>query len=312
VNFAAYGSMAAGGGISMHIGGYSQYLLYNVMGVTFSSISVNAPATSIGADSQIFFSGNTISHCSAGIVAQTTQGGVARGGGVSVNIGGAAVIVSVGSIYAINGIVAGSTAADSHVYLVSAVDNILSNCIAIINSSISSSGVLVTGGAISLMIGPSCFSFSSIGPSVCSIGDSVFSGLINISANSVSDSNASLYSNFFSTGSRVLGGGIAASVGASVLANGGISSGGTTFMATLLATQNTLSHCYIDSDTGGEMQASSAFGGEFSCVFFSHLCMVDDSFCRCFEHQHWPQNSELENGVFQFCRLRDWGYNCVS
>ena len=262
VNFPAYGSMAAGGGISMHIGGHSQFFLYNVLYVTFSNINVIAPATLIGSNSRIICSGNTLTHCSAAIVSSTTQGGVARGGGISVMVGGTAAVVSVGSIYAINGIIAGNTAAGSNAYQVSLVENVVSHCIAIINSSISSSGALVSGGGMNIMIGPSCFSFSSIGPSACSAGDSFFFGSINISANYVSQCNASQHSNFFSTGSLVLGGCIAASVGASILANGGINSGGTTFSASLLAAGNMLSQCYIDSDTGGEMQASSAFGGE--------------------------------------------------
>ena len=69
-------------------------------------------------------------------------------------------------------------------------------------------------------------------------------------------------SNVSSTGSMLLGGCIAATVGASVLANGRIDSGNSTFNASLAADRNVLSHCYLDSYTNGEEQASSALGGD--------------------------------------------------
>jgi hypothetical protein len=89
----------------------------------------------------------------------------------------------------------------------------------------------------------------------------------------------------------LMGGCIAATVGASILANGQINSGSTTFSASLEAAYNVLSHCYLDSYTNGEEQASSAFGGDNPQTETFMYC---DAVCRCFESKHWPQIFEHE------------------
>ena len=132
------------------------------------------------------------------------------------------------------------------------------------NSSVSSSGAILSGGGINVMMGASCFSFSAVGSSSCSAGNMQFVANINVSSNAVSQCNVSVNSNVYSTGSMLLGGCIAATIGASIVANGQISSGSTAFISSLTASQNQLTHCYLDSYTNGEEQASSAFGGELS------------------------------------------------
>jgi hypothetical protein len=90
----------------------------------------------------------------------------------------------------------------------------------------------------------------------------------------------------------LLGGCISATVGASILANGQIDSGSTTFSASLVADQNVLSHCMLDSRTNGEEQASSAFGGDVSSLFSNRQCicsMTLVTLCRCHKHRHRPQ-----------------------
>ncbi len=261
VQSAVYGSTVSGGGISLHIGGHSQFLMYNQK-TKFFTLVARAPISLIGANSRILCEENVVSNCSASSSSHTSNGGVVRGGGISVLIGGAAAVVSFGYRHLIQAFVAGSPTSRSTVYEVSATKNVVSNCVVAMRVNVSSSGAILSGGGINVMIGASCFSFSAVGSSYCSAGATFFSGSVNLSSNIVSHSSASIISNVYATGSMLLGGCISATVGASILANGQIDSGSTTFSASLVADQNVLSHCMLDSYTNGEEQASSAFGGD--------------------------------------------------
>jgi hypothetical protein len=276
LTFAVYGSTVAGGGIAMHIGGHTQFLIYNIA-ANIKSLFSRAPISTIGSSSQILCEDNVVSHCSASSSSHTSSGGVVRGGGISVMIGGAAVIVSFGYKGLVQAVVAGSSAAHTWVYAVSASRNSVSNCHLMINSSVSSSGAVLSGGGINVMVGASCFSYSAVGSSACTAGDMQFAGSVNVSANAVSHCNASVNSNAYSTGSMLLGGCISATIGAYIVANGQISSGSTTFTASLVTSLNNLTHCYLDSNTNGEDQASSAFGGAFV-----QLCLVLHLLQKCF------------------------------
>ncbi len=273
LNFAVYGSTVSGGGISMHVGGHTQFLIYNIAS-KFTTLVARAPISFIGPGSTIVCESNVVSNCSASSSSRTSNGGVVRGGGISIMIGGAAVVVSFGYKFLVQAVVAGSTPANMKAYQVSATKNDISNCFLTMNSSVSSSGAILSGGGINVMIGASCFSFSAVGLSACSAGDMQFVGNVNISANSISHCNALVNANVYSTGSMLLGGCVSATIGASIVANGQISSGSTTFTASLSISQNNLTHCFLDSNTNGEDQASSAFGGEccswFDITSYSH------------------------------------------
>jgi hypothetical protein len=259
LNFVVYGSAIAGGGISIHIGGHSQFFIFNQQGVMFTRLVARAPASLIGLNSEIVCDQNIVSNCNVSAAYHAANGCSARGGGISVVIGGASAIVGFGYRGAVQGFVTGSSDAS---YYISAAGNIVSQCLVIVNSSVSSSGAVLSGGGINVAVGASCFSFSALGSSLCSAGDSMFSGIVNLSANTVSRCQVYANSRIFSVGTQLRGGCISATFGASILSNGQTYSGSNTFGAHLVASHNNLSDCYLNTHTNGEDQASSVFGGE--------------------------------------------------
>jgi hypothetical protein len=217
----------------------------------------------IGLNSKIVCDQNIVSSCNVSVTHNAANGCSARGGGISVVIGGASVIVTFGFRGDVQAFVTGSVQGSNEPSCyISAAGNIVSQCIVIINSSVSSSGAVLSGGGINVFIGASCFSFSALGSSLCSVGDSKFSGSVNLSANTVMRCQVYSNSKIFSVGTQLRGGCISATFGASILSNGQAYSGNKTFSAHLVASHNNLSNCYLNSHTNGEDQASSVIGGE--------------------------------------------------
>jgi hypothetical protein len=261
VNFAFHGGMVSGGGLFMSISGHS-HLLVQSIGTFFSDISTLAPAALISSNSQMVSQNNSLYNCSAISGTLSSYGGSVRGGGISMLVGSSSVIISIGYLYLIQGSAPVSTAADS--YQVSAVENFVSDCFVVLTSKVASRSGTASGGGIDVMIGASCLSFSSIGTSLCSSGDVLFTSNTNFSGNVVSRCNASLTSGSYSTASRVYGGCSALNIGSIMSANGQISGGSSTFSAAFVVANNDFSHCSLDFQGKGEVQTSLAHGGKLS------------------------------------------------